>query len=82
MISGFKIAVAEKLIVSVTTPSAVIVSAPLNVPAALGANLISTAPSASLTTLNASSPLNTTSTEEAFATENVAVPFAVSPTYT
>ena len=69
---------AEKLIVSVTTPSAVIVSIPLNVPAALGANSTSTAPSVSLTMLNASSPLNTTSTAKAFATENVAVPFAIS----
>ena len=79
-ITGFKIATALNSIVSVTTPSAVIVNAPLNVPAALGANLISTTPLASLTTLNTSSPLNTTSTSVAFSTENVAVPLTVSPT--
>ena len=81
LITGFKIALALKLMLSVTTPSAVIVSVPANVPASVGANLISTAPLASLTTLNTSSPLNTTSTSVAFWTENVAVPFAVSPTY-
>ena len=80
MIAGFKIALAEKFIVSVTTSSAVIVSVPLNVPAAVGANVISTAPLDSLKILNAASPDNSTSTFEAFATENVAVPVAVSPT--
>ena len=79
MISGFKIAVAEKLIVSVTTPSAVIVSVPENVPAVVGVNTISTELSELLRMLNAS-PESSTSTLFAFATEKVAVPFAVSPT--
>ena len=80
VIAGFKIAVAENEIVSVTMPSAVIVNVPLNVPAALGANAISTEPSDSLRIINASSPLNSTYTSVAFSTENVAIPVAVSPT--
>ena len=79
MISGFWIAEAEKLIVSVTTPSAVIVSVPENVPAVVGVNTISTKPSALFAIPNAS-PESSTSTLFAFATENVAVPFAISPT--
>ena len=65
---------------SLTTPSAVIVNVPLNVPSAVGANLISTLPLDSLAMLNASEPLKITSTSEAFSTEYVAVAFAVSPT--
>ena len=80
MIAGFKIALALKLMFSVTTPSAVIVIVPLNVPALSGANVISTAPLDSLKTLNAASPDNSTSTLLAFVTEYVAVAFAVSPT--
>ena len=53
---------------SEATPSAVTVSFPLNVPAAVGANLISTLPLDLLTMLNASEPLKTTSTSEAFST--------------
>ena len=79
VIAGFKIAVAEKLIVSVTTSSAVIVNVPLNVPAALGANAISTELSDLLMMLNAS-PVSSTSTSVAFSTEKVATPVAVSPT--
>ena len=52
---------------------------PLNVPAVVGVNTISTEPSASLKLLNAS-PVSSTSTSVAFSTENVAVPVAVSPT--
>ena len=79
VIAGFKIAVAENEIVSVTMPSAVIVNVPLNVPAAIGANAISTELSVLLTKLNAS-PVSSTSTSVAFSTENVATPVAVSPT--
>ena len=78
-ITGFKIAEAENSIVSVTTPSAVIVSVPLNVPAVVGANTISTEPSDSLKMLNAS-PASSTSTLFALTTEKVAVPLTVSPT--
>ena len=60
-------------------PSAVIVNVPLNVPATLGANAISTELSVLLTNLNAS-PVSSTSTSVAFSTENVATPVAVSPT--
>ena len=66
-------------IVSVTTPSAVIVSVPLNVPAEVGVNTISTEPSDSLRILNPS-PASSTSTSEASDTEKVAVLVAVSPT--
>ena len=78
-ITGFNIAEAEKLIVSVTTPSALIVSTPLNEPAVVGANFISTEPNDSFRILNPS-PSSTTSTLLALATEYVAVPLAVSPT--
>ena len=46
------IAIAVNSIVSVTTPSAVIVNAPLNVPDVVGANTLSTEPSDSLKMLN------------------------------
>ena len=80
VISGFKIAEAEKLIVSETTPSAVIVNVALNIPAASGLKVISTAPLDLLAIANALSPVSSTSTLFAFATEKVTVLVAVSPT--
>ena len=55
-----------------------IVNVPLNVPAASGVKVISTAPLDLLAIANALSPVSSTSTLLAFSTEYVAVPVACS----
>ena len=54
---------------SLITPSAVIFNVPLNVPAASGVKVISTAPLDLLAIANALSPISSTSTLLAFSTE-------------